>query len=92
MNYGDKLVLRENKDLIEIVAVYPGAQGFKIESGEKYFGIVISGHIAYMPESLLNAIAVKYEPKAIEIKPTVSDVIEVVVKETPKKKKTKKVK
>lgn len=89
MKYGDKLVLKNSNDLLEVTAVFPGSQGFRIESGETFYGISIGGQIAYMPESLVNTIMVNYVPKPIEIKATVSDVIEktVKVKKVIKKKK-----
>lgn len=89
MQYGDKLVLKENKSIVEVVAVFPGSQGFRIESGERYLGISIAGQIAYLPESLAHALFAKYEFKPIVIEKTVTDIIEEVSKPKKAKKKAK---
>jgi hypothetical protein len=92
MEYGDKLILKENKDIAEIIGVYPAGQGIRIESAEKYYSVMISGHQAYLPNSLVNHLMAKYEAKPIVQEATVSEVIEQTVKASAPKKKTKKVK
>ena len=88
MEYGDKLVLKENKDIAEIIGVYPAGQGIRVESGERYYSVMISGHQAFMPDSLVNHLMTKYEVKPMVQEVTVSEVIEQAIKtDVPKKKK-----
>lgn len=81
--YADKLVMKENKDIIEIVGVSPAGQPIRTESSDKNYLVTIYGHKLYLPEELMVKMFELYKP---EIKPEVKTITEIIEEIIPQDK------
>lgn len=86
--YGDKLVMKPNTDIIEILGVSNAGQVIRYESNERQYLVMLCGHHIYLKESLLSELCKKYEIDPVEqiIEQIVPPAI-VAEKETPELKK-----
>lgn len=79
--YADKLVMKENKDIIEIVGVSPAGQPIRTESSDKNYLVTIYGHKLYLSEELMVKMFELYKP---EIKPEEKTITEIIEEISPK--------
>lgn len=82
---GDKLQLKNEDILIDVVNLYPGAQMNSIPTNnENMYGVTLNGHKAILSENVLDVLTKELK---LEIEPIIEP--EMIVEEKPKATKKK---